>query len=404
MTLPKHTMKIQSADILIVGAGIIGLTIAKELVRQGWENIVIIDKESDTGKHASGRNSGVLHAGIYYAPDSMKAKSCLNGNLLMRRYCRENGLPILETGKVVVARNDSELPVLQTLYERAVANGAKVDLLTPRELTSIEPNAKTVSTALYSHFTAVVDPKKVLSRLKEDLESSKKVRFEFHCAFLALSGSRTARTSRGDIAFSRLINAAGAGCERVAQAFGVGNEYRLIPFKGIYYRLKKSRSDMIRGSIYPVPDIRNPFLGVHFTRNVYGEVYVGPTAIPALGRENYGILQGIDSEMPEILYRDAALFLTNPKFRNVAMTEPRKYFFPFFFRDASALVHHLDPSDLEPTHKVGIRPQLVHWMTKELVMDFLVLRKDDSIHVLNPISPAFTSSMDLASQTAAMLA
>jgi len=392
------------ADVLITGAGIMGLTIARELVHHGWENILIIEKEPDLGKHASGRNSGVLHAGIYYAPDSMKAGSCLNGNFLMRQYCHEKGLPILATGKVIVARNESELPILRTLYERAMANGAKVDWLHEADLSTIEPNARTIQNALFSHYTAVVDPKRVLAQLKTDLESSGKVRFLFNCAFQGLSGSQAAVTSQGKILFKWFVNAAGACCDRVSQAFGIGNDYRLIPFKGIYYRLKASKSHLIRGSIYPVPDIRNPFLGVHFTRNVYGDVYLGPTAIPALGRENYGILEGIDSEMFQILSSDATLFLTNSKFRNVALTEPRKYLFPFFFRDAAALVQRLSPDDLESTHKVGIRPQLVDWKSKELVMDFMVIRDGRAIHVLNPISPAFTSSMDLAQKIVVMFA
>ncbi len=194
-------MNASRADVLITGAGIMGLTIARELVHQGWENILIIEKESGLGKHASGRNSGVLHAGIYYSPDSMKAASCLNGNFLMRQYCHEKGLPILSTGKVIVARNESELPVLRTLYERALANGAKVDWLDQADLSTIEPNAKTVQHALFSHFTAVVDPKRVLTQLKTDLESSGKVTFRFNCAFQGLSGSQTATTTRGNIPF-----------------------------------------------------------------------------------------------------------------------------------------------------------------------------------------------------------
>ena len=153
---------------------------------------------------------------------------------------------------------------------------------------------------------------------------------------------------------------------------------------------------MVRGSIYPVPDIRNPFLGIHFTRNVHGEVYLGPTAIPALGRENYGIIQGIDAEGFKIIYRDAVLFFANPKFRDVALREPRKYLSQFFFSSAAELVKQLDPADIEPAEKVGIRAQLVDWENKELVMDFLVVHEGNSIHVLNPVSPAFTSSMDLA--------
>ena len=384
------------ADVLIVGAGIMGLTIARELVRNNWENIVVIEKEAETGKHASGRNSGVLHAGIYYAPDSLKAKSCLNGNFLMKAYCLEKQLPLSETGKVIVARSEDELPVLKTLYERAITNGAKVDMLNEKELAAIEPNAKTVQHAIYSHYTAVVDPNKILKSLKSDLEGSGKVRFLFNCAFETVVGSDVIQTQCGGIRFKRFINAAGAHCDRISKAFGIGVQYRLIPFKGIYRKLKKNSAWRVRGSIYPVPDIRNPFLGVHFTRNIHGDVYLGPTAIPAFGRENYGVFEGIDKEAIDILLSDTHLFLNNPQFRTVALTEPRKYFFPWFFQDAVALVKTLDPSEVEPAAKVGIRAQLVDWNTGELVQDFQVIQDGDCLHLLNPISPAFTSSMDLA--------
>ena len=387
---------VMDADVLIVGAGIMGLTIARELVQNGWENIVVIEKETETGKHASGRNSGVLHAGIYYAPDSLKAKSCLNGNFLMKAYCRENNLPLLETGKVIVARSEAELPVLRTLYERAVVNGAKVDMLDEKELAAIEPNARTVRQAIFSHYTAVVDPVKILRSLKTELEGSAKARVLFNCAFETTAGSDVVQTQCGKIRFRRFINAAGAHCDRISKAFGIGAQYRLIPFKGIYRKLKKNSAWRVRGSIYPVPDIRNPFLGVHFTRNIHGDVYLGPTAIPAFGRENYGVFEGIDKEAIDILLSDAHLFKINPQFRTVALTEPRKYFFPWFFRDASELVKILDPAEVEPAAKVGIRAQLVDWNTGELVQDFQVIRDGACLHLLNPISPAFTSSMDLA--------
>ena len=389
-------MKDNHTGILIVGAGIMGLTTARELIHRGCKDILVIDKEPEPGRHASGRNSGVLHAGIYYAPDSLKARSCLNGNRLMKAYCREKGLPLLETGKVVVARSEAELTTLQTLYTRALANGARVSLLSEKELAHIEPNARTYRTALLSLDTAVVDPKQILARLRCDLEKTGKVRFRFQTKFLGVEGDHRIRTSGGSISYDLLINTAGSGCELVAQAFGLAFEYRMVPFKGIYYKLVSEKSHLVNGSIYPVPDIRNPFLGVHFTRNVHGDVYVGPTAIPAFGRENYGMISGIDTEAPRILVTDAALFFTNPKFRSVALTEPRKYFLPWFFKDAAALVHSLSPEDLISSPKVGIRPQLVHWKTRELVMDFIMVRDRNTLHVLNPISPAFTSSMDLA--------
>jgi L-2-hydroxyglutarate oxidase len=384
------------ADILIVGAGIIGLTIARELVEAGYDDIVIIEKEPQPGLHASGRNSGVLHAGIYYAPDSLKAKSCLNGNLLMREYCREKGLPLLENGKVIVTRCHEEIPVLKELHRRATANGAKVDLIDEKELSEIEPNARTIDRALFSHYTAVVDPKKVLESLKKDLEESGRVKFFFKCRLAGLKGKRTAVTTQGNIDFRFLINAAGAYSDKVAQMFGIARRYRMVPFKGTYRRLREGLSWSVNSSIYPVPDIRNPFLGIHLTLTVDGHVHLGPTAIPAFGRENYGVLSGINSEGINILMEDAVLFLFNPKFRNVALSETRKYFPSHFFQEASRLVKKLYPADLVSSPKVGIRAQLVDWTTKELVIDFLLEADDDSIHILNPISPAFTSAMDLS--------
>jgi L-2-hydroxyglutarate oxidase LhgO len=192
------------------------------------------------------------------------------------------------------------------------------------------------------------------------------------------------------------VNAGGAHCDEIARAFGVGEHYRLIPFKGIYRKLRAGATFPVNGNIYPVPDIRNPFLGVHFSRSVHGDVYVGPTAIPALGRENYGLLRGAGAEALSIAAMDAALFVRNAKFRAVALTEPRKYLPAFFHADAARLVKSYDPSLFPRADKVGIRPQLVDWRTKELVMDFLVEARDATVHVLNPISPAFTSSMDLA--------
>jgi L-2-hydroxyglutarate oxidase LhgO len=383
------------AEILIVGGGIIGLTLARELASRGRTGIVVLEKEEALGKHASGRNSGVLHAGIYYAPDSMKARSCLAGNRLMKAYCRGRGLPLVEGGKVVVARTEAELPVLEELHRRATANGARVEMIDERQLGDLEPMARTVGKALWSKDTAVVDPKAVLGSLREDLAAAG-VEIVTGCRFAGLDGPGAARTTRGPVAFQRLVNAAGAHCDEVARAFGVGRHLRLIPFKGIYRKLRPGGSFPVNGNIYPVPDIRNPFLGVHFTRSVHGDVYVGPTAIPAFGPENYGLLRGAGAGALRILAEDATLFLRNARFREVALTEPRKYLPAYFHGDAARLVKSYDRSLFERAEKVGIRPQLVDWRTKELVMDFLVVAGDGAVHVLNPISPAFTSSMELA--------
>jgi L-2-hydroxyglutarate oxidase LhgO len=393
-------MATDRADVLVVGGGIIGLTLARALVARGVGSVTVLEKEDELGRHASGRNSGVLHAGIYYAPDSRKARTCLAGNFLMRAYCKEKGLPLLECGKVIVAREEPELPALDELQRRATANGAKVEMIDERRLAEIEPSAYTTGRALYSHYTAVVDPRAVLARLRTDLEASGRARVLTGVTFLRPDGPGSVLTSSGSFAYGRLVNAAGAHCDEVARRFGVGEHYRLIPFKGIYRKLRKDARLRVNGNIYPVPDPRNPFLGVHFTRSVHGDVYLGPTAIPAFGRENYGVLQGVGSEGLRILAEDVVLFFRNAGFRSVAFSETRKYIPAYLHRDAARLVKGFDPSEVEPADKVGLRPQLVDWRTKQLVMDFVVERAGDTLHVLNPISPAFTSAMELARQIA----
>jgi (S)-2-hydroxyglutarate dehydrogenase len=386
----------KTTEIMICGAGIVGLTLARELLARGHKDILIIDKEDEVAKHASGRNSGVLHAGIYYAPGSLRAQSCLSGNFKMKAYCKEKGLPLLETGKVIVAKNESEISTLHELYTRATANGAKVELIDEEKLSQIEPNAKTCKEALFSHYTAVVDPRAVMKSLYNDLLQSGKVTFMLNTSFITTKNNNLIVTDKGEISCGLFINAAGAYSDQVARPFGFGEGYQLIPFKGIYKKLKKNKADIIKGSIYPVPNIKNPFLGIHFTRGATGDVYLGPTAIPAFGRENYGILAGLDSEAFSIILRDAVLFMKNQKFRSIAFEEPRKYFFKCFFNDAKELVKELSPDDIESTPKVGIRPQLVDIKRNELVMDFLIESDNKSVHVLNAISPAFTGSMFFA--------
>lgn len=385
----------QQADIVIAGAGVIGLTLARELVSRG-ARVLVLDKEDRPGRHASGRNSGVLHAGIYYAPGTAKAATCLAGNRLMRAYCLERGLPIRQSGKVIVARSEAELPGLRALYERAVQTGAEVSLVDEAGLRDIEPHARTVGQAIHSPLTAVVDPQTILQSLREDLRTSGRAEVRFGVTALGPAGKHALATSAGTVEYAALINAAGAYADRLAHAFGVGGRYVLVPFKGMYRKLRTEAAHLVRGSIYPVPDPATPFLGVHFTRSVYGDVYIGPTAIPALGRENYGLLRGLDSEAPEILWRDAVLFATDATFRRVALSEPRKYMFRHFFADASRLVDRLEPGDVARSPKVGIRPQLIDIATNSLVMDFLTESGEAELHVLNAISPAFTSSMALS--------
>ena len=382
--------------IVICGGGIVGLSIAREILKKGGEDIIILEKEDSLGLHASGRNSGVLHAGIYYNPDSLKARFCLKGNLMMREYCEEKGIPVLETGKVIVTKKENELDALYELYKRAKSNGTDVRLIDSEELKELEPYAKTVEKALYSPLTAVVDSKMVLKSIAKELKESGKVKIIKGAEVKGLIGSNTLRTTKGDFGFTFFINSAGAYADKVAHLFSLGENFTIVPFKGTYKKLRKEKSYLVRGNIYPVPDVRNPFLGVHFTKSYNGEVYIGPTAIPAFGRENYGIIKGIDREALNILIKDIILFFINPKFRKVALTEPKKYLPSHFFKDVEPMVEGLSEKDILPSNKVGIRPQLVDWDKKELVMDFLVIKDSNTVHILNAISPAFTSAFAFA--------
>jgi len=384
-----------SCHTLIVGGGITGLTIARELLKKGVDDIVIVEKENSLGAHASGRNSGVLHAGIYYSPGTYKAKFCVTGNQLMKEYCWEKELTLQETGKVIVT-DDSRLDSLLELKRRADQSGAKSVIIDRKELLELEPYSVPSEKALYSPNTAVFNPNQILASIKDELACSGKVNFVFGTSFLGLSGSNKALTNQGSITFNKFINAAGSFADKVAHSFGLGSQYKVLPFKGTYKKLVSNRNYLVRGNIYPVPDLRNPFLGVHFTRGYDGNVYIGPTAIPALGREEYGFFNDISLETLSILGRDALLFFTNEGFRAAAMSETKKYFTKYMLYEAKKLVPELKIEDIEDSPKVGIRPQLVDWRSKKLVMDFIILKDGDSLHILNAISPAFTCSMAFA--------
>ena len=389
-------MNQRSTSYLIIGAGIIGLTIARELVARGAKDILIIEKESRPGVHASGRNSGVLHAGIYYHSDTNKARYCQQGSKLMKQFCHARGLPICSTKKVVVTRSEQEITTLNNLYVRAQANGATVSMIDQQELREVEPLARSVEHALLSHDTAVVNPNQVMMALVDELAENG-VAIQLGCAFLSRISENCVKTNQGAIEFQFCINAAGSYAEVIAQHFGLGHEYRSLPFKGTYKKfIPTPGGPTVNGNIYPVPDLRNPFLGVHFTRSAAGEIYVGPTAIPCFGRENYQGVRGVGAELLPVLFGSAHLFFTNPGFRRVALTEPRKYLLEFLYRDAKKIVKQLDKAQLHRSTKVGIRPQLIHWPSKTLVMDFLFEKTHNSLHVLNAISPAFTCSMAMA--------
>jgi len=387
-------MATERTDYLIIGAGIIGLTLAKQLKeRFPDKKIVLLEKEPDVAFHSSGRNSGVLHSGFYYTADSLKARFTRDGNRILKDYCKTNGLALNECGKVVVACDEGELKGLYELQKRGKANGVDVRLVDEKELAEIEPNAKTFKQALYSPATATVDPVEVNAHIKNALLKAG-VGIRFSEGYKARAGRTAVLTSEGEvIEAGKIINAAGLYADRIARDFGFSKDYVIIPFKGIYLKYEGGAKPA-RTNIYPVPDLRNPFLGVHFTVTVEGTVKIGPTAIPAFWRENYRGLENFrPGEALEVLYHEARLFLANSfGFRNLAFEEMRKYYKPYFIGLGKRLVRELDAEGFRHWSRPGIRAQLLNTGTRELLQDFVVQGDKDSVHILNAVSPAFTSS------------
>lgn len=386
-----------TADFLIVGAGVIGVSVARGVRRRYRGKVLVIDKEPCPAQHASGRNSGVLHAGVYYGANSLKARFCVEGNRRMREYCTSKKIPINCSGKVIVATRPDELSVLEELHRRGTANGVRLAWLDMQALLEVEPCARTVEKALYVRDTAVVDPLAVMDSLVSDAVKEG-VEFSFDCAWQGLEDDGEARTSQGRIAYGHLVNCAGLFADRVAHAFGVGRNYRVLPFRGGYYQLHPRSQLQVRGNIYPVPDLRNPFLGVHFTRRPDGQVTMGPTALPLAGREQYAWLRGVnlDDGLGIVRYLIRLFKNNSDHFRSMAVREVVKLTRTGFYREASRLVQGLEKGDLLPGKRPGIRAQLIDTNTAELIQDFLLGSGQRSTHVLNAVSPAFTCAMPFA--------
>lgn len=386
-------------DYLIIGAGIVGLTVAREIkVRSPKSRIVLLEKEPRLGVHASGRNSGVLHTGIYYPPSTLKAGFCKEGADALFAYAQERGIPVRKDGKLIVATSEENAKGLDKLIANAKANRICAERVGKEEIREIEPHACAEFGGIYCKDTAVIDSPKVLEFLRNELDAQG-VLIEFNQMLASIDEAKCeARTQNNTYNYGFLINAAGAHADSVAKLAKVGLHYKLIPFKGTYYKLAPEYTHRVRASIYPVPDPELPFLGIHFTRAISGDVYIGPTAMPALGRENYGLLQGARPlESLDIFLQLSKLYLKDTQnFRNLVHSEIPHYTRSGFMESARRLVDKLEPEWIKPTPKVGIRPQLLNTREARLEMDFLIERGTKSLHVLNSISPAFTSSFAVA--------
>lgn len=389
-----------SVDYLVIGAGIMGLALARAIrENEPSSTITVIEKENASALHASGRNSGVLHAGFYYTGDSLKARFTRDGNRFWQDYCLQNNLPLNPCGKVVVARTSAEAEGIRELKRRGDKNGVEVEIIDEKELAEIEPNARTSRIALWSPRTASVDPV-AISRFMEQELTRESVRFLYRTPYKKRLEPHALVAGDTTFSYRTVLNAAGLYADRIARDFGYSLETTILPFKGVYleYVPRSDGEKPVHTNVYPVPDLGQPFLGVHFTVTVGGKVKIGPTAIPAFWRENYEGLTGFSlQDLREILGWEARLFLGNDfGFRDLAIAEMQKYRKAHMARQAAALVKTLEPSRFSRWGRPGIRAQLLNRNTRSLISDFLVEGDQESVHVLNAVSPAFTASVPFA--------
>ena len=383
-------------DVAVIGGGIVGLALADAwLARHPGSSVLVCDKEERLAEHASGRNSGVLHAGFYYAPDSLKAQLTRRGNQLLKTFCAEQGVPVRETGKVVVTTSADQLASLDDLYGRGQANGVPLEMVDEVGLREIEPLARTHERALWSPSTAVADPVAVVEALAARVrERGGEVRLGTP---VIEAGPGWVRTPYQRIEVGHIINAAGLYADRVAHWFGVGEDYAMLPFKGLYW-YSSWPAGRLQRHVYPVPDPRNPFLGVHLTVTVSGRTKVGPTAIQSLWREDYAGLRGIKPSEFAGIARLYPRFLRSPHHDvpGLVRSEVPKYSRRYLVGQARALVPSVSTKDFRERGRVGVRAQLLHVPTGKLEMDFVVEPGERSTHVLNAVSPAWTSSLAMA--------
>ena len=382
-------------DVIIAGAGIVGLAIARSLLSQESKlKVLIVEKESALGVHASGRNSGVLHAGFYYSPDSLKAKFCRDGNAEIRKLAKKYSIVVRDVGKVVVARNAEELLRLEALFRRGQNNGVQLEFLGAEDLVNLEPLARTHGAFLWSPTTGVSDPSKVIGALaNEVLAMGGKIRFG-----TALEVGENQRLSIDSevLTAKHFVNASGSQSDRIAHKFNLGLEYSMIPFMGVYRAVPASQLPL-RRLIYPVPHPLNPFLGVHFTITSDNQVKIGPTAIPILGREQYGITKGwaltdIQSTLTGLIsmLRHGAHDLPA-----LIRSEWPKVLERTLVSESSQLVPSV--KEIRGWHRKppGIRSQLIHLPSGKLEQDFIINEDFTSTHILNAVSPGWTSALPL---------
>jgi L-2-hydroxyglutarate oxidase LhgO len=390
-------------DLAVVGGGIVGLATARALLaeRPGLRQ-VILEKEARLASHQTGHNSGVIHSGIYYKPGSHKARLCVEGARLMKQFCAEHGIRVDPIGKVIVATSEAELPRLQALFERGTANGVQgLALLDRDQLREIEPHAAALR-AIHSPATSIVDYGEVAQALARDLLTQGTV---------IRTGARVTAIQRTDSGFDlstgsgpiqarRLVNCAGLYSDVVARLAGARPGVRIIPFRGEYYMIRPERHDLVRGLIYPVPDPEFPFLGVHFTRTVHGDVEAGPNAVLAFAREGYRLGRIHLRELAGTLGYRGFWSMARRYWRTGSYEMYRSLSKPAFVQALQRLLPEIGPADITPGG-AGVRAQAVA-EDGSLVDDFRIARSTDAIHVLNAPSPAATASLAIGGHIAGL--
>jgi (S)-2-hydroxyglutarate dehydrogenase len=384
---------------IVVGGGIVGLAVAHELATQRGYDVTVLEKEDRWAAHQTGHNSGVVHAGLYYKPGSLKARLSVAGNESVVRFAKEHGVAVEVCGKLVVATDATELPQLSTLAERAAANGVPARMLTPAEAREYEPEVACVA-ALHVASTGIIDFGGVCAALRgrlaehgADLRTNAEVK-----AIRAERGSVAVATTAGVFRAGALVNCAGLQSDLVARMAGLRPAARILPFRGEYHELRPAARHLVRGLIYPVPDPRFPFLGVHLTRGIDGEVHAGPNAVLGLRREGYRWRDVSAGDLAEMLAYPGLWRLARQHLRTGAAEVARSLSRRRFAAAVARLVPAVTAEDLVPAGS-GVRAQAIT-RAGTLVDDFLVETAPRQVHVLNAPSPAATSSLEIARHVA----
>jgi L-2-hydroxyglutarate oxidase LhgO len=393
-------------DVAIVGAGLVGLATAREiLMRQPDLRVVVLEKEQVLASHQSGHNSGVIHSGIYYTPGSLKARACVAGHRAMLEFCQDQGIPFELCGKVIVALDEKELPRLEDLYRRGIANGVQdLEMIGPERLRELEPYV-TGMKAIYSPQTGITDFVKVAHVYAHNIQQcGGEIITCGKVTALSNKGERTlllctlprtnAANAQAEIEARYVITCGGLQADKLSQMSGKNRSMRIIPFRGDYYVVRPEKCQMVRGLIYPVPDPRFPFLGVHFTRRLDGAVWAGPNAVLAFAREGYLRWKISPKDLWEVLSY-GGFWKMAARYWKMGLAEIyRDYVKAAYVKELQRYMPDLQADDVVPGPS-GVRAQALA-TDGRLLDDFLIQHGENIVHALNAPSPAATSSLVLA--------